>query len=88
MKQTFCTLFAKSLTAVIFILFTACTHKNADQISAQIDFWSFPNLLWERGDRAVLKKALMKRLEKKTLQFKYTLLSLILPTVPHKSKKP
>ena len=77
MKQTFCTLFAKSLTAVLFILFTACTHKNADQISAQIDFWSFPNFTSETGVPGDFEKSLIEAFEKENPSIKvhFTLLN-------------
>ena len=77
MKQTFCTLFAKSLTAVLVILFTACTHKNADQISAQIDFWSFPNFTSETGVPGDFEKSLIEAFEKENPSIKvhFTLLN-------------
>ena len=76
MKKTFYTLLVKSLTVLLFILCTACTHKNTDQISAQIDFWSFPNFTSETGVPGDFEKSLIEAFEKENPSIKvhFTLL--------------
>ena len=76
MKKIFCTLFVKSLTALFFIVCTACANKNTDQIAAQIDFWSFPNFTSETGVPGDFEKSLIQAFEKEnpSIKVRFTLL--------------
>ena len=76
MKKIFCTLFVKSLTALFFIVCTACANKITDQIAAQIDFWSLPNFTSETGVPGDFEKSLIQAFEKEnpSIKVRFTLL--------------
>ena len=60
-----------------FLILAGCTNKGKKQLSAEIEFWSFPNFTSETGEGGGFEKSLIEAFQKEYpgIKVNFTLIS-------------
>ncbi|MGP1588257.1 MAG: extracellular solute-binding protein [Treponemataceae bacterium] len=78
MKQNFFYNLSKICFSFIFLfVISGCVGKNSSSVSAEIEFWSFPNFTSETGESGSFEKSLIDAFEKENpgIKVNFTLIS-------------